>query len=419
MTTSVELRQERTRVVEQMRELVDRAENESRDLSAEERQSYDRGREDFDALTGRIQRQEEQEARELETARPIPHPDDPEGRGGGNPGSGRAYRDSDLPEDAPNRAERMAFLDLARYGRSGLSPEARALVEDTAGEILVPEALESEIVRALPALTIIRDIASQRTINTNRVRRRSLDEVTVGWGKLETGTQTLTDSMPSTPGEEWTYVEDLYGLAKVGEDELDDTDVNLEEFIRDSFSRALAEAEDTGFTVGAGHASEEPVGILTDTDVARLTGGTDAAVTLDDFIKLIFEAPPQARRNGRFVMSSATELAVSLLKDANDQYLWQPSNQVGQPNTLKGHPVHNQEDVPEIPAAGSGTTNDVAIFGDFQLGYRVYDRLGMRLKRLEELYAEDGMIGFKVRRRVGGDVRRAAALKVLEVTASV
>lgn len=415
MPNSIELRQERTRVVEQMRELVDRAETENRDLNAEERQSYDRGRQDFESLTERIERQEEQEARELETSRTIPVEGGPGGRSTRE--TGDAYRRSDLPEDAEGRAHRMAFLDLVRFGRAGLAPEARALVLDGAGEVLVPEQLEAEIIRSLPQLTIVRNIASSRTINTNRVRRRSLDEVTVGWGKLETGDQALADSMDDTPVEEFTYVEDLYGLAKVGEAELDDTDVNLEAFIRDSFARSIAEAEDTGFTVGTGHANQQPVGFMTDAaGVATFEAGQANGITIDDFKGLIYATPAQARRNGRFVLASATELALSLLKDANDQYLWQASVQAGRPNTFLGYPLENQEDVAEVPDDGSAAK--VAAFGDFNAGYRVYDRLGMALKRLEELYAEEGMIGFKVRRRVGGDVVNPAYLRRLEVPAS-
>lgn len=418
MPSSIELRQERTRVVEQTRELVDRAETENRDLTAEERQSYDRLTAEFEGFTGRIERQEEQEARELANAREIPHPDDPErpGRGGGGDGD-RGYRTSNLPDDAPGRSQRMAFLDMVRYGRSGLSPEARALVEDADGQILVPEELESEIRRSIPALTVVRNVVSTRTTSRDRVRRRSLDEVTVGWGKLETAAQVLADGMPAIPVEEYTYVEDLYGLAKIGEDELDDSDVDLEAFVRDSFARALAEAEDTGFTVGAGHAANEPVGFMTaGGGIASVAAGQTGGVTIDDFKALIYGVPAQARRNGRFMLASTTELAISVLKDANGQYLWQASNQAGRPNTFIGYALENQEDVPAVPAAGVAAK--VAAFGDWQQTYRVYDRLGMSLKRLEELYAEEGMVGFKVRRRVGGDVVNPDYARVLNVPAA-
>ena len=44
----------------------------------------------------------------------------------------------------------------------------------------------------------------------------------------------------------------------------------------------------------------------------------------------------------------------------------------------------------------------IAIFGDFQRGYRVIDREGIGIQRLSELYAEAGLVGFKVHARVGG-----------------
>lgn len=415
MSSSIELRQQRASVVEKAREYVDRAQTEQRDLSAEERQSYDRINEEYRSLTSRIELVEEQEARELETARTIPDPQNPDG--GSRESGATGYRASNLPGDAEAREARMAFLDLVRHGRSGMSPEARALIQDDAGEILVPEALESELRRDIPALTVVRNIAGQRTIGTNRVRRRSMDEVSVGWGKLETGDQTLSDSMPSTPGEEYTYIQDLYGLAKIGEDELMDEDVDLESFVRDSFSRAVAEAEDVAFAVGDGNGSQQPTGFMTaGGGVSAIEAGQSNGITVDDFKKLIYGTPAQARRNGRFVLSSDTELALSTLKDDNQNYLWQPSVQAGRPNTFLGYSLTNHEALAGVPADGSQA--HVAAFGDFSQGYRVYDRRGVSLKRLEELYAEDGFIGFKVHFRVGGDVVNPQYLRRLSVPAS-
>lgn len=406
MSTSVELRQQRARVVESLRAIVDAAEGESRDLSAEERQSYERHEEDFRALTARIERTESQEQREAEQAAPI-------GSTGPVDGTGAASTEE------RQRQARSAFAAFIRGGRAGLSPEQRALVENTAGEILVPEDLEAEIYRELPALTVMRGLATVRTTNRDRVRRRSLTEVSVGWGKLETAAQTLTDSMPVTPTEDYSYVEDLYGLAKIGEDEFDDTDVNLEGFVRDSFSRALGEAEDTGFAVGTGHSNDEPVGIFSGnaatgiTEVASGQANLAAGLSADDFKKLIYATPAQYRRGGSFLMASATELALSILKDGNGRYLWEPNTQAGRPNSFLGYAINNQEDVATLAASKL-----YAAFGDYKAGYRVLDRLGMTVQRLVELYAEDGMVGFKVRRRTSGDVVRPNAIRVLKAPAA-
>lgn len=310
---------------------------------------------------------------------------------------------------------RKAFLAFLRKGLAGLGPEERkALVEDSTGEILVPEELEAEIYRALPKVTVIRGLATVRTIRTDRIRRRSLTEVQVGWGKLETGAALAESTL--VPGEAWQYVEDQYGLTKVGEDELADTDVNLEAVIADSFARAFAEAEDTAFVVGTGHANSQPEGILNGTTVARVLAGQPGDLKPDDLIKLPFEVPAQYRRNGVYIVNSKTEATMRLFKSSDGQYLWQPSLQEGTPARFNGFPVYAQDDVPQIPAAG--TQADVAIFGDLRAGYRILDRQGITVQRLVELYAEQGLVGFKAHRRVGGGVIRPDALRVLRVPAA-
>lgn len=403
MRTSVELRQERARVVESLRAITEAAEAENRNLSADERSTYDNHEAEFAGLTERIGRAEALEQREAEQARSI-------GSGGNRHDGG------DQGSDEERSAQRRsAFAGFIRRGAAGLAPEQRALVENAAGEILVPEELESEIYRELPALTVMRELATVRPISTNRIRRRSLSEVAVGWGKLETGS-TLSDSMPDTPTEDYSYVEDLYGLAKIGEDEFDDSDVNLEALVRDSFARATGEAEDTGFAVGTGHANQQPVGIF---DAAAgistlLAGGAVAdGTSVDDYLALIYGVPAQYRRNGSFIMASSTELLISQKKDGNGQYLWQPSVQAGRPNTFKGYAIHNQEDVASVAANAL-----VASFGDYKAGYRILDRSGLTVQRLVELYAEEGMVGFKVKRRVGGDVVRPNAIRILKAPAA-
>jgi HK97 family phage major capsid protein len=75
-----------------------------------------------------------------------------------------------------------------------------------------------------------------------------------------------------------------------------------------------------------------------------------------------------------------------------------------------------QDDVPAIPA--SGTAAKVAIFGDFAAGYVLAERSGMSVQRLNELYAEDGEVGFKAHLRVGGGVVRPKSFAFLNVPAS-
>jgi len=331
--------------------------------------------------------------------------------------------DGDTKDMKEGQAEyRKAFFDHVR-SYSGNAPrplelnekaqryitERKALVSDTTGQILIPEELESEIYRELPKINIIRKYATIRPITRDRIRRRSMTEVAMGWGKLELGKEAIeTDVVPS---EDYQYVEDLEGLAKIGKDELADTDVSLEALIVDSFSRAKAETEETAYVKGTGHANEQPDGILNGTTVTRVITAAADAISGDDMLDLAYAVPAQYRRNGRYLVPSTTELALRKLKSATEElYLWQPNVQAGQPATFAGYPIEAQED---IPALKSATSCDVAIFGDLRAGYRILDRQGMTIQWLRELYATAGLIGILVSSRVTGGVIRADALRVL------
>lgn len=307
---------------------------------------------------------------------------------------------------------KAAFINFLRTGQ--VAPEARkALVEDTTGEILVPEDLETEIRRELPKVTIVRQLAPARPISTNRMRLRSINAVTVGWGQLETGS-TLTEST-LVPTEEYAYVEDLYGLTKVGEDELMDADVALEALIRDAFRDAIAAAEDTAFIAGTGHANKQPQGVLGATGVAILAGSVQAAVSADDLVNLQYQVKDQYRARGVYIVNPDTERLLRLLKDSNGLPLWQPSLAADRPATFAGKPLYTNDAVPAISGV-TGQVDDVALFGAWNPGYVIRDRLGLTIKRLDELYSEQGLVGFKIHYRVLGAPVFPAAFAKLQVT---
>lgn len=306
-------------------------------------------------------------------------------------------------------AKKAFFNFLRRDSKQNLDPEEqKALVEDATGRILVPEDLEAEIYRSLPKISVMRPLATIRQTTRDRVRMRSLTEVTVGWGKLELGGEAV-DSTP-TPTEEFHYVEDLEGLAKIGKDELADTDIQLESLIVDSFGRAQSEAEDTGYIEGTGHANQQPTGITNGTTITRVDGAAIDAIAANDMLTLRQEVPAQYRKNAVFIMHSSTELALMKLTDSYGQYLWQPQVSVDIPATWAGKKVYTQDDLPEIASA---TSCDLVICGDIKAGYRIIDRSGMYVQRLIELYAGAGLIGILVTKRVTGGVIRSDAIRIL------
>lgn len=325
--------------------------------------------------------------------------------------------------------QKKTFFKWMREGKTGLEPQERkALVSDATGLYLVPEDLESEIIRALPQLNAMRRLCGVRPTTRDKVKIRGLTEVSVGWGKLETGTE-ITESTP-TPSYDTIYVEDLYGLCKLGEDLLQDTDTNLQAIVANSFAIALANAEEAAFAIGTGHTYSQPEGIAVDAVYTADAGNgkgagydgtygsnwtTDDTVIFEDIIQCEYDLATQYLQGASWLMNRKTELAARVLRaggyTATDgPWLWQPSLQVGQPNLIDGFPVFNNNSL-QYPADTLAGVN--VIFGNFKNGYMILDRQGMTLQRLDELYAESGLVGFKVHMRVGGGVIRYPAFHLI------
>jgi len=325
------------------------------------------------------------------------------------PGAGEAKVESE-----ETKARKAAFYKFIRDGRAALEPQERkALVEDTTGLYLVPEELEAEIVRAIPQINTLRNYCRVRGTTRDKVGIRSLTEVSVGWGKLETGTDITESTL--TPSKPNIYVEDLYGLTKIGEDELQDTDANLQALLADSFAVAIGNEEAKRFAIGRGHTTySEPDGVALDaTIIASYKDNWDVADTADlnSMLTAEYSLGTQYLNGAAWLMNRKTELALRLLRVVEagpvyGQYLWQPSLIAGAPNNFDGLPIINQNDM-HYPADAVTSIN--VIFGNFKNGYMILDRAGIAIQRLDELYAEAGLVGFKVHRRVGGGVYRPAA----------
>lgn len=305
------------------------------------------------------------------------------------------------------------FFKFVREGMGALTREEKALVQDATGDILVPQDLDNTIYRALPQLNVLRSLASVRNTKSDRIRRVNMNELTTGWGKIEIQTNPKLSTFESSllPTEAFAYIEDAYGLTKIGEDELEDSDLNLTAYLTDSFGTAFANLEETAFLKGTGHAANQPEGILNGSTVTRFNTAAVGTLTADDLIKVGYEVPAVARRNGVYLVNPKIEMAMRLMKDSQGQYLWQPSLQAGAPSVFNGKAVYNVEPMDSTVAA----TKEVAIFGDIKDAYQIIDRREGFVTRINELYINDGLIGFRYKRRVGGYVKRAAALRVLRV----
>ena len=197
-------------------------------------------------------------------------------------------------------------------------------------------------------------------------------------------------------------------MIKVSDELLNDSVFSIESYIATEFARRIGAKEEEAFIVGDGDG--KPTGIFHATAGGQLgvTAASATAITADEIIDLVYSLKAPYRKNAVFIMNDATVKAVRKLKDGQGQYLWQPSLTAGTPDTLLNRPVYTSAYAPIIEAGAS-----TIAFGDFGY-YWIADRQGRSFKRLNELFATSGQVGFLGSQRVDGKLILPEAVKVLK-----
>ena len=109
------------------------------------------------------------------------------------------------------------------------------------------------------------------------------------------------------------------------------------------------------------------------------------------------------------MLNDSTVKALRKLKDNTGNYIWNPSVQAGMPDTILNRPYKTSSYVPEIKA-----DNRCMAFGDFSY-YWVADRQGRSFKKLNELFAMTGQVGFLASQRLDGKLILPEAIKTLTI----
>jgi len=310
---------------------------------------------------------------------------------------------------------------LRRGDESALARiETKELAVSDDGAHVAPPELDRMIESRLAAVSPMRSIATVRTTGANVFRKPvSTTAAGTGWAE-ETGARDQTTA-PTLTLIEFPTAE-LYANLAATQTLLDDAYVNLEEWIASEVEEAFAGQERTAFVTGDG--DSKPKGILSYTIVADATqdweeigyiasgaaGAFATADPVDKLIDLVYAPKAQFRQNGRFVMNRKTVSAVRKLKDADDHYIWQPTDS-GMGATLLGYPITEIEEMPDIAA------NAYAIaFGDFARFYLIVDRAGIRV--LRDPFTAKPYVLFYVTKRVGGGVQNFDAVKLMKFAAT-
>ncbi len=303
---------------------------------------------------------------------------------------------------------------LAQYESKALSVVGDPPGGQDGGYVAPPE-LDRMIEARLRQVSPMRAIATVRTTGGNVFKKPiSITAAGSGWA-AETGARSQTDT-PTLTLLEFPAAE-LYANLAATQTLLDDSFVNLEEWIAGEVEEAFAGQERAAFVSGDG--DSKPRGFLDYDLVAEdshvwgkigyvatgVDGNFAASNPADKIIDLIYTPKTQFRQNARFVMNRKTVSAVRKLKDGDGHYIWEPNETGGA--ALLGYAITEIEDMPDIAADSFSIA-----FGDFARGYLIVDRAGVRV--LRDPYSAKPYVLFYVTKRVGGGVQNFDAIKALK-----
>ena len=399
MNKILELREKRAKSWEAAKAFLDTKRGTDGIVSAEDTATYEKMEADVVALGKEIDRLEKQEALDRELSKPL-----------NTPLTGKPIFQGMESKGGRASAEyQKAFWNAMRTrSGEGLDPVIKNALQigtDTEGGYLVPDEFERTLIEALDEENIFRKLAN--VISTSSGDRKIpvvASKGTASWIDEEGAIPESDDSF----GQVSIGAYKLGTMIKVSEELLNDSVFNLENYIAREFARRIGNKEEDAFFTGDG--SGKPTGILAATGGAQIgvTAASATAITIDEILDLFYSLKSPYRNKSVFVMNDATIKAIRKLKDGQGQYIWQPSLQAGTPDTILNRPVYTSSYVPTIAASAKSV-----IFGDFGY-YWVADRQGRVFKRLNELYAATGQVGFVATQRVDGKLILPEAIKVLQ-----
>ena len=397
--TILELREKRAKAWEAAKAFLDSHRKENGILSAEDDAAYTKMEQEITDLGKEIARLERQEALDAELNRPVNKPLT------GKPMNGKLEDDGEGKTGRASDEYKKNFWNAMR-SKSPVPNVTNALQigTDTEGGYLVPDEFENTLVEALEEENIFRQMA--KIIQTSSGDRKIPVVATKGtasWMDEEGAYPESDDSF----GQVSIGAYKLGTMIKVSEELLNDSVFDLQSYITREFARRIGSKEEEAFFTGNG--TGKPLGILAATGGAEtgITAASATAVTADELIDLYYSLRSPYRRNAVWTLNDSTVKAIRKLKDGNGQYLWQPGITAGAPDMILGRPVRTSTYMPEI-AAGAKTI----AFGDFSY-YWIADRQGRSFKRLNELFAATGQVGFLASQRVDGKLVLPEAVKVL------
>ena len=275
------------------------------------------------------------------------------------------------------------------FVRGKLTPDFKAVLNTGVGEeggYIVPEEYQKTIIQKLTQLSRTRAISTVITTSSTRNIPIGGELPQFSWVDENGAYGDVGTNFANTQLGAWK----LGGIIKVSEELLEDTMIDLENYLAGLIAKGLARAEEKAFATGDGN--KKAIGYMS-LD-ANITLSTTGGIAADELIDIFYSLEDSYRTNATWRMNDATMKAIRKLKDGNGNYIYAPALVMGERDMILGRPI---EIDPFVASPGAG--NKIICLGDFSY-YYIADRGNIEIQKLSEKYADEGLIGFKVKKRV-------------------
>lgn len=407
------LNEQRANLHSEMLKMVGAAEEAGRDFSAEEKAAYEKIEGDFTELRSRAERAEALFMQEKEVNKVLNVPLETRlGDSDDAPATLAEYRrqqHGEKPWDLPEvRSATWKYLTVGNLAQLDIE-EQRALSKATgaAGANLVPTDFYNQIINVVRFMGPINELADTMTTSSGEaIQIPSVTSHGVATWTAENAAYTASDEVFGQ------VTLNAYKAGRsiiVSEELLTDAAFGLDSYLAQEFGESIGLLEETAYAVGDG--TGKPMGIANAASgVAASTAavGNSTSFTYAAMVNFAFALPYQYRRSAVWIFADTAVKNLYSMVDGQSRPLWSVNVASTGPDTFMGFPVYTSPDL-----AASGVSARSGIFGDIRRGYKIRRVDGFSLQRQNELYSNNGQIGFRGFERVDGRVVLADALRVL------
>lgn len=326
----------------------------------------------------------------------------------------------DNKKDKPSAEDReyvSAFVSWFRTGDGEQAAKAAARkagvnaayqvgdAED--GGLTAPIEWDRTITDKRVEISPMRRYASTQTVTGRGFKKLyNLHGSNAGWvGETDTRPETNTSQFA-----EYAFsFGEIYANPAATQQILDDSLVNIEAWLAGEVNQEFSKQEGTAFVTGDG--VNKPKGLLlydaaTEAalpaaqrhplgPISEVKTGSAAALTADGLIDLVYDLPEDRAQGAALYANRKTHAVIRKMKDGQGNYLWQPPFQAGQPAQVLGYSINELSGLPDI-----GANAIPVVFGNMSEGYRIFDRVGVRI--LRDPYTKKPYVLFYTTKRVGG-----------------